>query len=756
MRACRFAPLRHCAGGHRITPPTVSSRIPPRALILPAYVRARLNNLMSTNGIEKRGSATTVKACDSCRKRKRRCLWTAGAQSCNYCVQLKEECTTTHIRKQRAKSQKKDRIIEYERRIKNLESLLNEQNTTQPQMDAQPLEPADQAVSLSTWVDNLRSQVDAIPDVTPLPFDLDNYYDAELEPFPLPMNGHSTPSTGNDGSTPGTSLGTFEQPVKFQFDPALLQDPAFQALSTADDLSSVQTAPSLGDLSSVQTAPSIDNFSSVQTAPSLDGLSSVPTAPSLDGLSSVPTAPSLDDLSAVPTATPKESTPPVQKKKACDAYLPPPELGTMLLKEYLVDSNTVFPLYRPHAIVEHLRICYEGRSDNSALAWASTYAVFGLAHRSRGLSATATVEDDQLADWYLCKILPTLSSLLVSEPTFGLVQCLLGLAMLIRSSKHYSPHGLYVSTALRIAQSLAYIEHEQLTESPANLDIDHQRRVLWLAFIMDTEDSIFTNLPSTHRREDLPKSCPVEDPHDALGIVTAAEGTLKINTFALRVQLVLIQSDAIEDIFSIRSRKSKPQDTIGKARQILQRLEEWRNNELCRRTPEQLMQLLYRSDLLHTMSIEASYFATVFRIHAFLGLGMDPRMNPFSATNLTKLSAMKRHACRKDAEHFLGILSLTPHDEIGVCWLLKSSIIAALVTVLAHYLHAPAPEAPSPEQMKAWSGILRSMGLLIKESEDVELTRAHELGMMLFTQVDSSLRVKWLQEQVVKGGTGRL
>ena len=53
------------------------------------------------------GTDSLPQACDSCRKRKRRCLWDQGAEKCTYCTQLKEECTTTYVRKARTKSQKR-------------------------------------------------------------------------------------------------------------------------------------------------------------------------------------------------------------------------------------------------------------------------------------------------------------------------------------------------------------------------------------------------------------------------------------------------------------------------------------------------------------------------------------------------------------------------------------------------------------------------------------------------------------------------
>jgi hypothetical protein len=188
-----------------------------------------------------------------------------------------------------------------------------------------------------------------------------------------------------------------------------------------------------------------------------------------------PITASLDDLSLLDPPT--EPVP--GDLSVCKASLPPPDLGASLLAEFLVDFNTVNPLYRPFAIANHLRVCYEGGSDGTALAWASVYVVLGIAHRSRAMSAVATPQDNQMADWYLYRILPTISGLLVATPSLPLVQCLLGLAILIRSSANSTPHALFVSTALRISQSLAY-EYFNVdcsdTEQDAQ-DVEQQRRV---------------------------------------------------------------------------------------------------------------------------------------------------------------------------------------------------------------------------------------------------------------------------------------
>jgi hypothetical protein len=497
-----------------------------------------------------------------------------------------------------------------------LEVLLQDRSVAQPHVQEQPLHRADDSIPLSTWTENLRTQIDAFP--APAPTD----------PGPSDYTGPiaafaSGPSSIFAGSSEVISPGT--------------DDPL--ALPTDGNLEAFEPSEDFQEVANLLQDPSFEP--------------PVPLAESVDQL----TIQELDD-------------PVDDYVSMCLASLPEPDLGSSLLAEFLVDFNTVFPLYRPHTIANHLRVCYEGGSDGSALAWASAYLVMGIAHRTRAMSAVATPQDNQMADWYLTRILPTISGLLTAPPSLGLVQCLLGLSMLIRSSSNTTPHALFVSTALRIAQTLAYEYFNvdcQDTEHDAK-DFEQQRRVFWLAFMQDTEEGILSNVPTTQRREDITTELPEADPADSQGAVKAAEGDWKINLFALRVRLVLIQAEAIEDVLAIKPRKTTPEEMIARVDGVLGRLEAWRDNEVCRLSPEQLTLLLYRADVIHILSVEASYFATVFRLRAFVALGLDPKVNPFSALALSKLAAMKEQKCFVDAERVISILSTTPHGETGICW----------------------------------------------------------------------------------------
>jgi hypothetical protein len=98
--------------------------------------------------------------------------------------------------------------------------------------------------------------------------------------------------------------------------------------------------------------------------------------------------------------------------------------------------------------------------------------------------------------------------------------------------------------------------------------------------------------------------------------------------------------------------------------------------------------------------------------------------------------------------------------------LIKLPVIAALVTVLSVHLHSlpitPAPtvprdatptcttssKPPSSDVMREYMSILRTLGTLVQRSGDLELQRARELCMMLYTKVETGLRIKWLHKHV--------
>jgi len=500
------------------------------------------------------------------------------------------------------------RIAEYESRVRRLESLLEERSAAQPLAQEQPFPPADQSIPLSTYVGSLREEVNS---------------------WPIEEGPHLGPPA-------------FDRDFRF------LDESLNAPLNEDFDLN-----------------PAIDQTNPNPTATAVDPIEEFHGQQNfLQDLSLQPTIP----ISGSEYTNSSASTPIYRAN--CDGYLPPPELGTSLLSEFLMDFNTAVPLYRPYKIADFIRRCYEGGSDGTPMAWATAYLIFGIAHRLRAMSAMAAPDDNERADYYLARILEKVSGLLLGRPSLCLVQCLLGTASLIQSSSRPEPHAVFVATALRMAQTLAYNDDQAryIDEEDVEPDPEQERRVFWIAFFTSVDESILSNTPTAHLRENITTRQPEDNPQDSAGAITAAEGTWRVNIFSLRARLALLQAEAIEQLLSLRCSQLTPATVMQATHSVFEGLQVWRRHELFHMDAGQLLRLLYRSDLLHVFGLEAAYFATAFRIQAFLVLGMNARINPFSYDALVKLSGQGDHPCLKEAKRLLSILAVAPQGDIGICW----------------------------------------------------------------------------------------
>ena len=85
--------------------------------------------------------------------------------------------------------------------------------------------------------------------------------------------------------------------------------------------------------------------------------------------------------------------------------------------------------------------------------------------------------------------------------------------------------------------------------------------------------------------------------------------------------------------------------------------------------------------------------------------------------------------------------------------MIKTPVIAAFTTVLSHHLHHPS-DTLTTDTMREYSRILATLRVLAEKSQDLELLRARDVCMAMFSRVETGLRVKWLEEQVDSGSLG--
>ncbi|RAR07907.1 fungal specific transcription factor domain-containing protein [Stemphylium lycopersici] len=603
---------------------------------------------MSSAGVEKRGSASTVR---------------------------------------RSKPQKGNRIVEYESRIKRLESLLHERGAAQPEVRQQPiLRVTDASIPLSTWVNSLRQEVEAgprpqLPDFNP--FDLDPVGEGPGVAFDetlatLSIDESHQAAFGMDISTQ-YPLGNMTPSSDFHEDAALLQSANYE--------------------------PDMVN-------------SGNPLLPSV----------------------------PPQPEQ--ELYLPSPELGTTLLAEYLTDLNSAYPLYQPHVIADHLRTCYAGNADGSAVAWSSAYIIFSMAHHVRAMGAAGTSYDTDMAQYYLARVYSGLSDLLNEPPSLGQVQCLIGVALLIMSSScsYNKAEGHFVSTALRIIRSLA-ADPPHLDSPLTSIDGAQQRRVFWIAFVNDVNLSIMNNTPTTHRLEDV-SNC-ADFVADEISAIATAGNNWRIHIFWLSTRLALLEIEAIDQVLS-HAHNNVPLDVAAAATIVLARLHTFRQqHQIFQLKPSQTFQLLYRTDVVHAVALEAMYFATVYRLHALMALDMDPGINPFEINGLVRMSQLKQHKSYEAAKRLMEVLPIAPRGNIALYWLVHPTFIAALVTIFSHHINNPTAPPLTTAELRICYRLLIDLGTMVEARAAACLRQKRDFCKSLFTKVELDLR-----ERYSGGGAG--
>lgn len=348
--------------------------------------------------------------------------------------------------------------------------------------------------------------------------------------------------------------------------------------------------------------------------------------------------------------------------------LPPAQGGLFLLQEYLVDFNTAVPLFDGATISALFLDCYNGRADGKVISWVALKVVLAIAHRLRAMSPLGVTQDTENVQTYLEESLAEMPSLLLMTPSLLLVQCLLGIAVVLSSSSRPQPAALLVSTALRVVQDLG-VNHPPGSDNANMLDARQQQRVFWIAYYMDADMSLRAGRVPSLSPKLVNVEPPEDDELDSAGTINAAGGEFKINTFRLRVQLALLQAELMEYNQAPRSPPTHEPGDAASLQMIASKLDNWRQNWLFKIEVDNLRGLLHRSDLVHVLVLEAAYFSTAYALRVQMAPSSTARSDPFSADGLiADMSNEKAALSHLDARRFVGLLGSVSGEELPCNW----------------------------------------------------------------------------------------
>lgn len=365
-----------------------------------------------------------------------------------------------------------------------------------------------------------------------------------------------------------------------------------------------------------------------------------------------------------PVATDLDLRPRVNASKDSICSLPSPEAGYFLLQEYLVDFNMAVPLFNAKTIFELFQDCYNHRADGKILSWAAMKLVLAIAHRLRAMSPLGVAQDREITQIYLDETLARMPAIVKERPSLLLCQCYLALVFVFSTSFDSHPAAMFASTAVRIAQDLQKdIQNQTLWERI------QRQRVLWIAYSQDADLSLkagrIPTLNSIHLEVDLP----LDDFSEGVGEVRATSGEFRINVFRLLAEISLIETELARTTQASDLLSSTEHEYLASLQVTDLKLDHWRRRWTFALAPQQLHQLLHRSDLVHMIVLEARYLVSQFSLLARKDRRYRGSPRLFSADGILKhVLKTKSPQVISDARHFLGLLSLIPGDDIALNW----------------------------------------------------------------------------------------
>jgi len=555
-------------------------------------------------------------SCETCRTHKLKCIWADGDEAtCVRCAKKGQPCTKPEILQPRKRSSRNvDRSLTWTQPL-----LYNGKTASQAFGSESSSELAERVKHL----EELLSELQGIKTSSSNPSDLSST-----------GRSHASDTTSPDAAVPG---GTVQQ---IEAEAVTAQDVPLQHAAAVDDI----ILASLGERSSSEGPPPFDV---------------------LDRTPHDQYQMSVDDLTSTAIAFAQESS---MISGRC--YLPPANDAYALLMEFLSDFNSKVPLIAPQHIYAHMRHCYSS-GDAPRLSWMLTYLTLGIAHRLRAMSLFSGPDDMKQADWYLNQSLVKLPSLLMQEPSLELVQALLAVSVLLQTSSRSRRAALFVSNAMHMLQALGY--HDGQTLERNVLRRKEQQYAFWIAFEMDPDMSLATMRQCAQNRSEIAVALPNEYDTDwwaGKPTPIATEPGACFNLFALNTSLALIQAEALETLFSLQSRSYPTSVLQANLQAILLQLQAWRRKSVIFSAEvQQLYISMYRSDIVHLIVLEATYFRTLYQLHAVLVLGtFGTKWDVLSGNSLRALAALDMTSCVADARRLLSLSALVAGANISTTW----------------------------------------------------------------------------------------
>jgi len=263
--------------------------------------------------------------------------------------------------------------------------------------------------------------------------------------------------------------------------------------------------------------------------------------------------------------------------------LPAEGFVRQLIEIYLVNINSILPLFDPQAINQAVEEWYNRPSQRSRTVWAMINMIMANAQYCNFGQVGAGIDhvDFSIGSVTDClsKAQSVLSDILMGDVELANLQVLLGLVIVFQNTPDIRPAVYLISTALRLCQLLGIHRSDSDFYSNATpREALQMRRVFWIAYILDRGIAMRIRQPPIQQDTDINIEMPARKPdEDTAGFVSTPElYNSGFNLFRAYVELSQIQGHVYDALFSLRSQQLTPSERAARCQTIRLSLKEWK------------------------------------------------------------------------------------------------------------------------------------------------------------------------------------
>lgn len=359
------------------------------------------------------------------------------------------------------------------------------------------------------------------------------------------------------------------------------------------------------------------------------------------------------------------------KEHDLELKLPPMQQAMRLAAGYFLTFNHFYPIFSKERFFQRMENDYPPDRMTDSTWWNTVVVVLCFAHRLLAMSTPGQADaENEEACRYLKVALDAAPKVTYEQPSLENAQFLLGVASTLQGTKISHPSSMLIAAAVRMLQQL---DAHPVASSAAMDSNDRSERVraLWVAYILDKDDTFRTGNPPLLQARDLKLNLQETTRHDGTGIVQSLDLESHVNLLEVSVSLALIQGQVWSRLISVGAETDT--DSLQSARSDLNSaLNTWKHQLPFDFNREDLVGHWPKHAIVHIVVLHFRYFQTLVEVNKIPSMEEDEMLGLGDDCPVAKMLPVYSHssdpATVDAARNALDLASLTPRGNFQIIW----------------------------------------------------------------------------------------